>query len=80
MADNLEILGAEEKSAQKRKSGHFLREVMAELKKTTWLTKNELIKSTATVLLTIIVVSIILFVYDYVAAKLMAQLLGMGGR
>jgi len=80
MADNLEILGAEEKSAPKRKSGHFLREVMAELKKTTWLTKNELIKSTATVLLTIIVVSIILFVYDYVAAKLMAQLLGMGGR
>ena len=50
---------------------------MAELKKTTWLTKNELIKSTATVLLTIIVVSIILFVYDYVAARLMEQLLNM---
>jgi len=77
MADNLEILGAEEKSAPKRKSGQFLREVMAELKKTTWLTKNELIKSTATVLLTIIVVSIILFVYDYVAARLMEQLLNM---
>ena len=74
MADNFEMQGSEEKALPKRKSGHFLREVIAELKKTTWLTKNELIKSTTTVLLTIVVVSIILFVYDLVASQLMIAL------
>lgn len=58
------------KAPQKAK-GKFFREIMAELKKTTWLTKNELIKATVTVLLTITVVSIILFCYDWIAAQIM---------
>lgn len=42
----------------------FLREVQAELRKTTWPTRNELTKATVVVVLTIVIVAICLFVYD----------------
>jgi len=77
MSENSNViqLGTEEQSPKTaRPKGKFIREVIAELKKTTWLTKNELVKSTMTVLLTIVVVSIILFCYDWVAAQVMSHL------
>jgi len=75
MADNTIEMQSNEQAPKKK--GHFLREVMVELKKTNWLTKNELMKSTTTVLLTIVVVSIILYIYDRLAGFIMLKL-GIG--
>lgn len=49
----------------------YLREVMAELKKTNWPTKNELTKSVAVVMITILCVAVFLFVCDVVFAQVM---------
>ncbi|MHB9110608.1 MAG: preprotein translocase subunit SecE [Armatimonadota bacterium] len=43
---------------------HFLKEVEVELRKTSWPTRNELTKFTIVVMVTIVVVSIYLFVCD----------------
>ena len=57
---------------------HFIREVMVELKKTRWPTRNDLTKFTIVVITTIVVVAIFLFVADWVAAKLTGYLYGIG--
>lgn len=49
----------------------FFREVMVELKKTTWLTKDELTKSVFVILTLLVIVTVLLFAYDYIAARLM---------
>lgn len=54
-----------------RPIGHFLQEVLVELKKTDWPTRNELTKFTIVVMVTIIVVAIYLFLSDKVAALIM---------
>ncbi|MHB9026475.1 MAG: preprotein translocase subunit SecE [Armatimonadota bacterium] len=54
-----------------RSIGHFLQEVMVELKKTDWPTRNELTKFTIVVMVTIIVVAIYLFFSDKVAQLIM---------
>jgi preprotein translocase SecE subunit len=53
----------------------FLREVQIELKKTSWPTRNELTKSVAVVLMTVVVVAAVLLVYDAVTGKVMQWLL-----
>lgn len=51
--------------------GHFLQEVMVELKKTDWPTRNELTKFTVVVMATIVIVAIYLFISDKIAATIM---------
>ena len=53
---------------------HFLREVQVELKKTSWPTRNELTKFTIVVIVTIVVVSIYLFIVDLVFGQIAGQL------
>jgi preprotein translocase subunit SecE len=51
----------------------YLREVMAELKKTNWPSRDELTKSTVVIVLTIVVVAVFLWACDSVVAKIMAS-------
>jgi len=48
----------------------FLREVLVELKKTTWPTMNELVKFTVVVIVTIVVVAVFLAVADLILGRL----------
>jgi len=52
----------------------FLREVRIELKKTNWPSRNELTKFSIVVIVTIVVVSVFLFVSDAVVAAITKQL------
>jgi preprotein translocase subunit SecE len=49
----------------------FIREVITELKKTHWPSKDELTKSVAVVVITIIAVAVFLWLSDITAAKIM---------
>lgn len=72
-AVNITTAGAVEKPTIKPpgRLKRFLREVMTELKKTNWPSRDELTKFTVVVMVTIIVVAVLLFVYDTVAAHVM---------
>lgn len=48
----------------------FLREVMSEMKRTNWPTRDELVKFTVVVMFTVVVVAIYLAVNDFVAANI----------
>ena len=51
----------------------YLREVMAELKKTNWPSRDELTKSTVIVVLTIVVVALFLSACDWASARIMSS-------
>ena len=53
---------------------HFLREVQVELKKTSWPTRDELTKFTIVVMVTIVIVSLFLFVSDLVIGQIANRL------
>ncbi|HEY3416927.1 MAG TPA: preprotein translocase subunit SecE [Armatimonadota bacterium] len=55
--------------------GHFIQEVMVELKKTDWPSRNELTKFTVVVMATIFAVAIYLYFSDSIAAFIMQKLL-----
>lgn len=57
---------------------HFLREVLVELKKTTWPSRDELTKFTVVVMVTILVVSIYLFAADSLIGKIATKLFDIG--
>jgi preprotein translocase subunit SecE len=48
----------------------FLREVKIELKKVTWPTRQQLIAYTAVVMITVIVVALLIWVFDYLFSVL----------
>jgi len=57
---------------------HFLREVLVELKKTTWPSRDELTKFTVVVMVTILVVSIYLFAADSIIGQIATKLFDIG--
>lgn len=57
---------------------HFLREVMAELKKTNWPTRNELVKYTVVVVMTIVIVAVYLYLADLVIGQISSNLFQVG--
>jgi preprotein translocase subunit SecE len=57
---------------------HFIREVLVELKKTNWPSRDELTKFTVVVMVTILVVSIYLFVADTVIGQIATKLFDFG--
>ncbi len=65
------------KKAKKARKGlgfsvsQFLRETRAELRKVTWPTRDEAIKLTVVVMVTILVTALFLGILDYVFAKLL---------
>ena len=48
---------------------HFMMEVRGELRKVAWPTKHEVINSTIIVLIAVIVMTTLIFGFDYVSAK-----------
>jgi preprotein translocase subunit SecE len=58
-----------------RKTKKFLREVRAELKKVTWPSKNDLTTYTIVVLISVLIVSGIIWIADSVLYKLLSLIL-----
>tara|TARA_B000000609_G_C24166550_1_gene347301 strand:- start:72 stop:272 length:201 start_codon:yes stop_codon:yes gene_type:complete len=58
------------------KIGQYFGSVQTEIKKVTWLSKDELLGSTIIVGIFSIIVSIFLFVVDFGLAELVSRLLG----
>ena len=56
----------------------FFREVRVEMKKVTWPTRKELIKSTGVVILAVVIAAVFIGVFDYAWAKLI-DVVGLGG-
>jgi preprotein translocase subunit SecE len=57
----------------------FLKECKAELEKVNWPTKDEVIKSTGVVLVTVIIFSLFLFITDSLFVKLLTWLWRLAG-
>ncbi|HHW03613.1 MAG TPA: preprotein translocase subunit SecE [Thermoanaerobacterales bacterium] len=58
-----------------KKTGRFLREVRSELKKVTWPTKNDLTTYTIVVLVSVAIVSGIIWIADTILYKLLSLIL-----
>ena len=54
----------------------YISDVKIELKKVTWLSKNEMLGSTSVVLIFAIIVSIFLFIVDFGITQFISRLLG----
>jgi len=57
-----------------KRMGAYLREVKGELKKVTWPSKNDLIKTTVAVLVISLFFGIYLFGVDYIFARIFSQI------
>ncbi len=66
-------------SNEKFSLGKFLGEVRAELKKVHWPTKKELLNHTVTVLATVIILSVFIFVVDQIVTTGISKILGIIG-
>jgi preprotein translocase subunit SecE len=67
------------KAASKKKRTNiikFARDVRAEMKKVTWMTRQQLVNSTLTVLVLCTIVAVIIFLADQVFSKLSVALFG----
>ena len=53
----------------------FFREIRAEFKKITWASKDEVLKTTGIVLTTVILFTLLLWLYDSVFGKVLSTLL-----
>ena len=53
----------------------FFREIRAEFKKITWASKDEVIKTTGIVLTTVVLFTLLLWLYDSVFGKVLSTLL-----
>jgi len=59
-----------------KKTGKFLREVRAELKKVTWPTRRELTTYTIVVLVSVALVGGIIWIADTILVKLLSLIIG----
>jgi preprotein translocase subunit SecE len=57
------------------KTGKYLREVRSEMRKVTWPTKSDLSKYTAVVIVTVLIVSGIIWLADTILYKLVSLIL-----
>jgi preprotein translocase subunit SecE len=53
----------------------FFREIRAEFKKITWASKDEVLKTTGIVLTTVVLFTLLLWLYDSVFGKVLSTLL-----
>ena len=68
--------GAPDKK-ERTKPGQFLKEVIAELKKVAWPTRQEVVAYSTVVLVASIVVAALIFAMDYVFTKAVLELYGV---
>ena len=61
------------KKKEKKENKHWFKDFKNELKKVTWLTPKQLVKSTAAVITIILIVAFIVFVLDFVFEALNNQ-------
>ncbi|MEN8223374.1 MAG: preprotein translocase subunit SecE [Acidobacteriota bacterium] len=57
--------------------GEFLTEVKGELKKVTWPTKNDLVKTTIAVLVSSFIFGVFLFVVDMIFSRVINSIIGV---
>ncbi len=62
---------------ERTKPGQFTREVVAELKKVAWPTRQEVVAYSTVVLISIIVIGALIFGMDFVFAKAVLSLYGV---
>jgi len=55
----------------------YLNEVRGELKKVTWPTKNDLIKTTIAVLVSSLIFGVFLFIVDMIFSKIINNIIGV---
>jgi len=60
-----------------KRIGDFLTEVKGELKKVTWPTKNDLIKTTIAVLVSSFIFGVFLFVVDMIFSRVINSIIGV---
>ena len=60
-----------------KRIGEFLTEVKGELKKVTWPTKNDLIKTTIAVLVSSFIFGVFLFVVDMIFSRVINSIIGV---
>jgi len=60
-----------------KRIGEFLTEVKGELKKVTWPTKNDLIKTTIAVLISSLIFGVFLFVVDMIFSRVINSIIGV---
>ena len=63
-------------STEKFSLGKFLKEVRAELKKVHWPTKKELINYTTTVLITVTVIAVLIYLLDKGILGVLGMIMG----
>ena len=63
-------------STEKFSLGKFLREVRAELKKVHWPTRKELINYTTTVLITVTVIAVLIYLLDKGILGVLGMIMG----
>ena len=60
-----------------KRIGDFLTEVKGELKKVTWPTKNDLIKTTVAVLISSFIFGVFLFIVDMIFSRIINSIIGV---
>ncbi|MEN8154893.1 MAG: preprotein translocase subunit SecE [Acidobacteriota bacterium] len=60
-----------------KRIGNYLTEVKGELKKVTWPTKNDLIKTTIAVFISSLIFGVFLFLVDMAFSKVINQIIGI---
>ncbi len=60
-----------------KRIGEYLREVKGELKKVTWPSKNDLVKTTIAVLVSSFIFGVFLFVVDMIFSKIINSIIGV---
>ncbi len=60
-----------------KRIGDFITEVKGELKKVTWPTKNDLIKTTIAVLVSSFIFGVFLFVVDMIFSRVINSIIGV---
>ena len=56
---------ADDSNKKKKEKKHWFKDFRTELKKVTWLTPKQLAKNTATVIVMVLIVAVIVFVLDF---------------
>ena len=60
-----------------KRIGEYLTEVKGELKKVTWPTKNDLIKTTIAVLVSSLIFGVFLFIVDMIFSRVINSIIGV---
>jgi len=59
-----------------KRIGEYLKDIKGELKKVTWPTKNDLIKTTIAVLVSSLIFGVFLFIVDMIFSRVINSIIG----